>query len=222
MDEEKIITEPIKKVIEEAAETAREFAGKLINPALEEGGGVLSDTIKFWRFKNQINLLLKAKKFLEDKGINPSQVLPKTLVPILEEGSLEEDAMMQNRWAAMLANAADPSSGVDVRPSYPEILKQLSALEVAILDSFYTTINAMTDSDRDQQMLMKIKIEQVFGISGNECEIIINNFLRLGLCAMPSSKGGVSIGNTPLALHTYDYVKLTALGNDFIKACKYT
>ena len=73
-----------KEAIKQSFEAAKEFVGKLVNPALTEGGGIIQDTIKFWRFKNQINIALKAKQFLEEKGIEPVKVLPKTLVSILE------------------------------------------------------------------------------------------------------------------------------------------
>ena len=146
------------KIVEEAADIAKHFLGKLLDPATEEGGGILSDTVKFWRFKNKVNLTLKAKEFLEGKGINPRRVLPKTLYPILENGSLEEDGDMQTRWSAMLAHAADPTSLVKVRPSYPEILKQLSPLEVRLLDGFY---EAIKDKPLDEQKVSGIVKEKV-------------------------------------------------------------
>ena len=58
-----------KEAIKETITAAKEFAGKLVNPGLEEGGGIIQDTIKFWRFKNQVNILIKAKKFLEENGV---------------------------------------------------------------------------------------------------------------------------------------------------------
>jgi len=107
-----------KETIKQSFKTAKEFLGKLVNPGLEEGGGIIQDTIKFWRFKNQINITLKAKKFLEEKGIEPVKVLPKILVSILENGSLEEDESMQDKWAALLANSADPNKRYSVKPSF--------------------------------------------------------------------------------------------------------
>ncbi len=76
MNDDKSI-ELAKEAIKESFQTAKEFAGKLINPGLQEGGGIIQDTVKFWRFKNQVNILLKAKKFLEEKGMNPQMVLPR-------------------------------------------------------------------------------------------------------------------------------------------------
>jgi hypothetical protein len=40
------------KAVEESFKVAKEFIGKLVNPALEEGGGLIKDNIAYWRFKN--------------------------------------------------------------------------------------------------------------------------------------------------------------------------
>jgi hypothetical protein len=44
--------DPTSKAMEEAAKIAEKFLGKLVGPALEESGGILSDNVKYWRFKN--------------------------------------------------------------------------------------------------------------------------------------------------------------------------
>lgn len=209
------------KIVEESAEIARHFLGKLLDPAAEEGGGILSDTVKFWRFKNKIKLTLKAKDFLESKGINPRKVLPKTLYPILENGSLEEDEDMQTRWSAMLAHAADPTSLTKVRPSYPEILKQLSPLEAHLLDGFYESVKHKPENEQKISGIVKEKVLRIFGISSKEYEILVENLFRLGLCQTPSSEGGMTIGGHPIVIRTYDFIKITPLGEDFIKSCKY-
>ncbi len=210
------------KIVGEAADIAKHFLGKLLDPATEEGGGILSDTVKFWRFKNKVNLTLKVKEFLEAKGINPRKVLPKTLYPILENGSLEEDDDMQTRWSAMLAHAADPTSPVKVRPSFPEILKQLSPLEVHLLDKFYESVKDKPKDEQKISSIEKAKALKLFGVSSEEYEILVENLFRLGLCQTPSSEGGVTIGEYPVVIRTYDFIKLTPLGEDFIKSCKYS
>ncbi|MES2223442.1 MAG: Abi-alpha family protein [Patescibacteria group bacterium] len=213
--------DPITTAIKESAKIAEKFLGQLVNPALEEGGGMLSDTVKFWRFKNQINLVLKAKSFLENKGITPNKVLPKTLLPIIENGSLEEDEGMKDRWSAMLANAADPNSNSIIRPGYPDILKQLSPLEIKILDTFYDQVKDKPKDEQDKTGIIKEKVIKFAGVSGDEYDILVGNLFRLGLCQTPSSKGGTTIGNYPLVLRTYDFIELTPMGIDFIKACRY-
>jgi hypothetical protein len=213
--------DPANKAIEEAAKIAEEFLGKLVNPALEEGGGILSDTVKFWRFKNSINLVLKAKQFLEQKGIQPRKVLPKILIPIIENGSLEEDAEMQTRWSSMLAHSADPSSLIKIRPSHPEILKQLSPLEVKILDNFYESIKDKSPEEQKNSGVVKNKAIKIFELSSEEYDVLVENLFRLGLCQPPTTEGGMTVGEYPMALRTYEFVKLTPLGVDFIRSCKY-
>ena len=106
----------VEKGVEEAAKVAKDYLDKLVAPGLEESGGIIADTVAYWRFKNKINLVLKSKAFLESKGIEPKAVLPKVVAPILEAGSLENEEM-KDRWAALLASAAtDPER---VLPHFP-------------------------------------------------------------------------------------------------------
>lgn len=113
------VSTAIEKGIEEAAKAAKEYLDRLVAPGLEQGGGMIGDTVAYWRFKNKINLVLKAKAFLEAKGIEPQRVLPKVVAPLLEAGSLEGDDEMKARWAALLASAAsDPGK---VPPAFPRI-----------------------------------------------------------------------------------------------------
>lgn len=60
---------------------------------LEELGGLLADQVKFYRFKNQVRILLKAQKFLGEAGVNPRRVPLKTLIPSLEEGKTDPETL---------------------------------------------------------------------------------------------------------------------------------
>ena len=52
----------------------------------------------------------------------------------LEGASLEDDEDIQKGWAALLADAANADGKVEVKPTFLEILKQLSASEARLLD----------------------------------------------------------------------------------------
>jgi hypothetical protein len=90
--------------IEKGLELAKEFLGKLISPTVEEVGLLISENVKFLRFKNQIRILLKAKDYVEKKEINLKEIPIKILVPLLDKASLEDDETMQGRWANMLVS----------------------------------------------------------------------------------------------------------------------
>lgn len=220
MNDDKSV-ELAKEAIEQSFKTAKEFLGKLINPALEEGGGILQDNIKFWRFKNQINIALKAKKFLAKKGIKPAKVSPKILLPILENGSLEEEESMQKKWAALLANSADPNKRYSVKPSFAEILKELSPIEVLLLDKMFDEANKNKNPNKVEVFFDKEKICQGIKIDKKQFDIIADNLFRLNLCQPPASFGGVKIGKYPVQLRTYELIGFTQLGHEFVKSCRF-
>ena len=128
---------------------------------------------------------------------------------------------MRDKWSAMLAHAADPSSKIKIRPGYPEILKQMSTLEVRLLDGYYESIKDKSSKEQKDTGIVKEKVLKIFNLSSEEYDIIVENLFRLGLCQTPSSEGGATIGNHPMVLRTYDFIKVTPLGIDFIMACKY-
>lgn len=204
----------IEKGIEEAADVAKHYLDKLVAPGLEESGGLIKDTVAFWRFKNKVNLVLKAKAFLEDKGIDPRRVLPKTVAPILEGGSLESEDGMRVRWAAMLANAADPSRH-EVHPSFPHMLAELTPLEVRILDHAFKN----GDNSKGVFPLDRDAVASEFEVHSEELQVLIDNLGRLNLFTRPLgiipslSRGQIDDGSYRGPVY------LTSLGYDFIQAC---
>lgn len=204
------------KAIEEAAELAREFLGKVANPALEESGGLMQDTVKFWRFKNQVNILLKAKAFLEKKGLDPKAILPKTLAPLLEAGSLETDPGLQDMWANLLASYAEGELAIQ---SYPSLLKELSPMEARILTDLNTARVKAGLSGRDllTHGSPKMEICKALGISDDQYDVMIDNLIRLNL-VQPVGASGALVGDQPLAIKTNEIVHITALGRGLIEA----
>jgi hypothetical protein len=117
-----------------------DFVGAVFGAPAREVGAYLADQMRFQRFKTQVTVFTKAKALVARAGVEPQSVPWKILVPLLEGAGNEdpEDATMAERWATMLANAAAGAAAAEeVLPSYPAILAQLSAHEVAILDYLY-------------------------------------------------------------------------------------
>lgn len=67
----------------------------------------------------------------------------------------------------------------------------------------------------------KEKICQAMNVSSEKFDILIGNLFRLNLLQPPASHGGVSIGNYPIVLRTYDLIQLTPLGCDFVIHCRF-
>jgi len=216
-------TELAKVGIQAATEAAEQFLKKLVGAPLEEIGQLLADKVRFYRFNNQIKILEKAQKLLDDSGVSPQKVLLKTLVPLLENGSLEEDESLIDKWAALLATAANPNSKVFVQPSFSEILKELSPKEALILDTIYDMVISL-NIPRDrwvQHGAQGESLRQVLQLSDQEFEISIDNLYRLRLCLPPAT--GIEALDHPewkFQLQTKEVICLTELGFAFVSACR--
>jgi hypothetical protein len=129
-----------KKGPEEIAKSAESFLHVLLGEPLKEVGGILKDRISSRRHANLISIVRKAQERLADAGISPKAVPLKIIHPLLEYASLEEESGMQERWAALLASAADSMETGQVLPAFPEILKQLSKREALFLNAVYDVV----------------------------------------------------------------------------------
>ena len=210
-----------KEGITQLANKASEFLGKVVNPPLEELGGLLADKVRFWRFKNQVNIILQAESFLEQRGIEPRKIPLKTLAPLLEHSSWEEDPHMQTMWASLLANAANPDYSYDIHSTYVDILNQLSPLEARLLDLLFNEYEKSPSDKKGTLSFSKGKICQTVNISSERFDILIDNLFRLNLLQPPASHGGVSVGEYPIVLRTYEVIQLTPLGCDFVRHCRF-
>ena len=114
--------------IEKGFDLVKDFVGKLIGPTIEEVGLLFSDKIKYYRFKNQVNILIKAKAYVQKKDINLKEIPTKILVPLLENASLEDNSEMQDKWANMIGNLADSEQNLQ-NQIFPYLLSQVSKEE---------------------------------------------------------------------------------------------
>ncbi|MCX2680943.1 Abi-alpha family protein [Galbibacter sp. EGI 63066] len=119
--------------IEKGVELAKDFLDKLVMPAVEETGLLIKEKVTYWKFKNQVKVLNKAKEYCEKHGIKPHTISFKLLVPLLETSSLEEDEVLQDKWAILLSNMVDSEQNVE-NHVFPYILGQISINEFLNLE----------------------------------------------------------------------------------------
>lgn len=116
---------------------AEKFLGTLLGPTLTESGQLISDKLRYRRFKNQVLIFSKAQNLLKENGINPKQVNLKVLSPLIEYSSLEEDEGMQNTWAQVIANISSYDTEQSFNLKCIEILKEITPNEILLLDHLF-------------------------------------------------------------------------------------
>jgi len=93
--------------VEKGIDLAKDFLGKLILPSIEETGLLLQDKVTLWRFNNQVKMLNKAQAICEKNNIKPKTISLKLLCPLLDYTGLEENEILQDKWANLLTNMID-------------------------------------------------------------------------------------------------------------------
>ena len=122
------------------------------------------------RFQNLESVGNRAYLILLNLGVNPQEIPLPILQPALEGASVQEDPYLQDTWANLLANAADPRQRSRVEPSFAAILRLLSAREVQFLDELVKQLNGLTT--------IKLSLRD-----------LINTFERAGLTHSPLNTG---------------------------------
>lgn len=135
------------------------FVQRILGP-LAEAGDFLSEKIRFYRWQSSIKTMQRAEEIARAHGIEPKQIPLKTLVPLLEKSSLEdENSSLLEKWATLLAQAAaDPNS---VHAMYIDVLSRLlsedvAALEIIIPRSLIEGINNSNIADKVRAAVVHI------------------------------------------------------------------
>jgi predicted O-methyltransferase YrrM len=134
-------TDLVKHVADEVTPEITAFMGTVAGTPSFQLGELVGDEIKLWRFKPNLRHAQRAKEMLDAAGLQAHQVPFRTLVPLIESASLEDDDELTERWAALLANAA--SGQQHVPPSFPNVLRELEPTQAQLLDRLYQATMSM-------------------------------------------------------------------------------
>jgi hypothetical protein len=118
-------------------EVLKDAVGRIVNPSADAIGQGLSISWKQWakrREENAARTVIDAATILVAEHITPQAVPGRILLPILESSSVEEDDELHQMWARLLAGAADPGLAAGVLPAFPHLLRELSSIEVQIIE----------------------------------------------------------------------------------------
>jgi len=121
------------KVIDSATEIGA-FLNKVFGGTVVDLGGLVGDPIRVFRQKRYLELVHKTNAELEEKGIEYTVPVPAAIaVPLLEKATLQDDPIISDLWAKLLANAMDPNCSDRVDQSHSDQLGQLSRADVILL-----------------------------------------------------------------------------------------
>ena len=228
-------TEEIAKAVQSVADFGTEsvkasqkvggFFAKVFKEPAQEVSGLITDKLRFVRWKRLLQMSDDVNKILEGKGIDETRgVPPKIALPIFEDSSLEDDSDLRSLWNHLLANAMNPEFNDEIRYGFIEIIKNITGREALILKLFYKSLSAqgkltkleeVTNYSIDKEQLCK-KLE----MSLVDYSISAYNLIRTQCIAPAIIKGAMSFGDHQATVYKgIDAITITPLGVKFVEAC---
>jgi hypothetical protein len=219
----------VAKLGEQSLDTAEKLGGfltRVFHGPIEEVSGIVTDKLRFVRWRRLAKMSDEVNDILAQRGIKDTRAVPpKLALPIIEEGSLEEDKTLQHLWNQLLANAMDPKFNGELRYGFVDIIKNITGIEVAILSNFYEILKREAHiadlATVANWHLKKEQIMQIVGIDETAYQLSIYNLMRMQCIAPAVLKNeGIRMGTESATIFKgVDAVVLTPLGVKFIEAC---
>ena len=223
----KAIQETAKLAVKglDVADKAGSFLAKIFQEPINEITGMITDKLRFIRWKrlaqiaDEVNNILKAKNITNTRAIPP-----KIALPIIEEASLEEDPNLQILWNHLLANALDPNFNDEIRYGFIDMIKGITGLEAKLLNEFYEILKSKRQLYPLENVtnfgLTKEEISKLLGFTPEKYVISVNNLMRMQLISPAIIKTGMTLRKELVTVYKgTDTVTLTPLGVKFVEAC---
>ena len=197
-------------------------AGKLLydiaGPAAKELGEMLKDGLRPYRAVRERQLAEKTIKMVQAAGFHPKAVPPRILLTIFDNAGIEDDEAMHTRWAALLANAADPASEDIIPPAFPEILKQISSRDALTLKRIHELSLEKEWPDKDLGSLDELCLH-FSEYSTSQVVSSLENLRHQSLIDVLSFHDEKNTANTKSVTEEQHYW-LTRFGKMFVRACE--
>ena len=227
--------EEIAKAIQEAsklgtkgleiAEKAGGFLTKIFKESISEISGMVTDRLKFIRWKRFVEISEEVDELLRQKNISQTRsVLPKIALPIIEAATLEDEPSLKSLWNNLLVNAMDPKFNSEIRYGFIDMKKNITAKEAVFLNEVYNEYSR-NYSIQDFSKLYEYIIDRIpftayLKITANEYAISAHNLMRLQLISPGIIRGGLSYGKDKIVAYKgIEAISITGLGILFVQAC---
>jgi len=210
------------EVTNAAVEEAKGLLNKFLGPAFNEAGAMLGNNVRMFRLREEIKLLRKAEQILSEEGLEPKAVNMRVLLPLLDTAVLEDNEDMAERWASLLASAANPNNKTALEASFIEILKQLVPSHAFVLDVFYEQIkrDKLPPEKWAERGYVFSDLKGFLQRDVPQFDVAIDNLLRLHLVAYPTPNLGIANGHeVRVQVTSSNILCATSLGYAFVSAC---
>jgi len=125
----------------QALEHVTDIFNKLAGPLAAEVGMMLGDKARVYRMRNWLRCEQRISGMLGEAELEPHEIPPRQFLPMLEAASLEDDATLQELWAALIANTA--TSIRETPSAFITFLSELSPSEATFLNAFWESTNVL-------------------------------------------------------------------------------
>jgi hypothetical protein len=206
----------------EEIELAAKATGAVVEALAEKSGALeparayaeaITSGIHYHFYPRVVKQAMAAAEKIKRSGLPRrayAAIPDRLLKAILEDGSVEDNESMQDRWANLLANVLTEDSA-EVRVAFPNILAELEPADAAALD-------ALADRTSSEAFrITKFTLAECASFGADPTGV--ENLNRLALLhyvrTMPTTVGSISDeGATIIA------VRFTELGWAFVQACR--
>lgn len=162
--------ETIKIAVEKTAKGVGTFLNAICTPAAVEFGLMLNDKVRYWRLNNIIKMVTKSQgKYTFIDNNLQLKVNPRIGVEIIENASWQDNDVILEMWAGLLASSIDGNGSDDSNLIFINILKSLTCIQCSILN--YICKNSNVTYDKNgliySESGCKLSMEKLFEIASN-------------------------------------------------------
>ena len=213
------------KDIAEAADTSVDAVKKLASfldgtfgNAITNSIGILGDKLAYYRLTKAIELQEAVEQKLKERGVEKRYVPVAFGLPIVEKATVEEEPVLQEKWANLLTNARDATYDKPIRRNFTSMLADMEPVDTQLFDFVVREYLAIAENG-EKSLFSRKKLSQNTSIPGNVVENAVRNLIRLGLLKPGVVTGGISMGEHPVSSYKdTELFGVTGLGLDFYYA----
>jgi hypothetical protein len=191
-DEAKAIEE-VSKLGQRSLETLEKGGGWLdgvLGDGFRELGGVFTDNMAAYRYRNRLRVLKKTQDAIEAAGLQGQvrQLSDRIAVPLLEAIADESDEALQDVWASYIRNSVDPSKPNPDRLLI-DVIRRLEPADWPVLQMLFSA------GDRELR-------PEDFGLSENGLSQVLDRLTALGLLDFDDDRSVYVVASMPVRMLT--------------------